>query len=98
MRRSLVLAMLFAVAATGCFRTTIKSGEPVSPARIEWDERWHHGLIYGLAELSGPYDLSKVCPKGWAEVHTELPFVQGLVQAITFNVYSPQSVTIRCSE
>jgi hypothetical protein len=50
-----------------------------------------------LAELSGPYDLSKICPRGWAEIHTEPSFVNGLVQVLTFQIYNPQSVTVRCA-
>ena len=89
-------ALLFVFALSGCFRTTIKNGEPVTPPNVAWKDHWHHGLVFGLAELSGPYDLSKVCPKGWAEIHTETPLAQGLFTALTFGVYAPQSVTIRC--
>jgi Bor protein len=84
------------VALSGCFRTTIKNGEPVAPPSAEWSDRWHHGLVFGLAELSGPYDLSKVCPKGWAEIHTETTFLQTFITIATINVYAPQNVTIRC--
>lgn len=89
----LVLALLL----TGCYRITVRNANPVGETPIEYDGRWHHGLIYGLAELSGPYDLSKACPRGWAAIHTETPFVQGLVTVLTWNIYTPQSVTIRCS-
>ena len=40
---------------------------------------------------------SKICPRGWAEIHTETSFVNGLVEVLTFNIYSPQSVTVRCA-
>jgi len=91
-------AVLLLLALPACFRTTVKNGEPVSSGPIEWNDRWHHGLVFGLAELSGPYDLSRLCPRGWAEIHTETPFLQGLVTVLTLNVYTPQSVTIRCRE
>ena len=91
-------AVVLLLALSGCFRTTVKNGEPVSAGPIEWNDRWHHGLVFGLAELSGPYDLSRLCPRGWAEIHTETPLLQGLVTVLTLNVYAPQSVTIRCRE
>jgi len=91
-------AVLLLLALSGCFRTTVKNCEPFSSGRIEWNDRWHHGLVFGLAELSGPYDLSRICPRGWAEIHTETPFVQGVVTVLTLNGYTPQSVTIRCRE
>jgi hypothetical protein len=93
--RSLMLAL--ALAATGCFRMTVKNGLPVGRAPIEYDGKWHSGLVYGLAELSGPYDLSKVCPKDWSEIHTETSFLNGLVQSITSSLYNPQTVTVRCA-
>lgn len=94
MKRLLLAAALL---LAGCFRMTIKNGNPVGQTPIEYDNKWHSGVVFGLAELSGPYDLSKVCPGGWAEIHTETSFVNGLVEAITSNIYTPQSVTIRCS-
>jgi hypothetical protein len=94
MKRAL---LILALCATGCFRTTIKNGLQMDYAPIEYDNKWHSGLVYGIAELSGPYDLSKVCPQGWAAIHTETSFLNGLVQALTAQIYSPQSITVTCA-
>jgi hypothetical protein len=91
------LLLLIAVLLTGCWRMTVRNGNPVGETPIDFDNKWHSGVVYGLAELTGPYDVSKVCPRGWAEIHTETPFPQGLVQVLTFNLYNPQGVTIRCA-
>jgi len=82
---------------SACFTTTLRSGQPANAARLENDRRWHHGVVWGIAELSGPYDLKKICPNGWAEVTTETSFLNGLLTYITSSIYTPQSVTIRCS-
>ena len=95
MKRILLVAMLLSAGA--CFRTTIKNGNPVGRTPIEYDEKWHSGLIFGIAELSGPYDLQKACSQGWSEIHTETDLAAGFVTAITSNIYTPQRVTIRCS-
>ena len=96
MKRAPLVAALVLLA--GCWRTTIRNGStPIGQTPIEYDGKWHSGLVYGLAELSGPYDLSAVCPRGWSEIHTETSFVNGLVTAVTFEIYTPQSVTIRCA-
>ena len=92
-----LLATALGLATSACFSTVVKSGAPAAAAAIEYDEKWHSGLIVGLAELSGPYDLSRICPQGWAEIKTETSFVNGLVQIVTWNIYNPQSVTIRCA-
>ena len=83
--------------AVGCYTTTIRPGKPAAPAGIEYDEKWHHGLVWGIAELSGPYNMSRVCPQGWAVVKTETSFLNGLVSTVTDGVYSPQTVTVQCS-
>ena len=95
MKRVLLVAALLALA--GCWKMTIKNGTPVGPTPIEYDNRWHNGVVWGIAELSGPYDLQKVCSQGWSEIHTETDFLTGLVSAVTLQIYSPQRVTIRCA-
>jgi Bor protein len=82
---------------SGCYTTTLSSGKPPGPANIEYDEKWHHGAVWGIAELSGPYNMEQVCPHGWSEIRTETSFANGFVQAVTYGVYSPQTVTVRCA-
>lgn len=95
--RKAALLLALALSLPACFRTNIRSGSPVGSTPIEYDDKWHSGVIFGIAELSGPYDLHAVCPQGWSQIHTETTFVNGLVQALTQNIYTPQSVTVRCS-
>jgi hypothetical protein len=97
-RRILTAALIVAaLGVSGCWRMTIKSGLPTGTTPIEYDGKWHSGVIVGIAELSGPYLLDKTCPQGWSEIHTETSFPNGLVQALTSNIYTPQSVTVRCA-
>jgi hypothetical protein len=86
-----------AVALSGCFTTTIQSGYVPGHAPLEARERWHSGFVLGIAEASGPYDLERICPNGWAEVKTETSFFNGVVELITSGVYNPQTVTVRCA-
>jgi hypothetical protein len=86
-----------ALLSFGCYTTTVRSGKPPATATIEYDERWHHGFVWGIAEVSGPYDLNRACPQGWAEIETETSFVNGLVELVTGGIYSPQTVTVRCA-
>jgi hypothetical protein len=90
------LAALIA-SSSACYTTVLRSGKPANAPRIENDRRWHHGVIWGIAELSGPYNLKQICPNGWGEVKTETSFVNGLLNYLTSGIYAPQSVTIRCS-
>lgn len=105
MKRSL-LALTALCCATGCYTTTIRSGRPINPQPvmqqdgdevIEYDGKWHHGFIAGMVEVGGNYNLDRICPQGWAEIKTETSFVNVVVTAVTMGVYTPQSVTIKCS-
>ena len=92
------LAVLACIAALpGCYSTVVRSGAPAGVTPVEANERWHSGFVFGIAEASGPYDLQKVCPGGWAEVRTETSFWNGLVGAFTWGLYNPQTTTIVCS-
>jgi hypothetical protein len=95
--RSALVLVSAALSLSGCYTTTIIRQTPAAPATVEYDDKWHHGFVWGIAEVSGPYDLKKICPNGWAEIKTETSFVNGFVDAVTSGIYSPQSVWIRCA-
>ncbi len=98
MRRArAALALALAAAAGGCFRATVRSGEPPGSVPPGYDEKWHHGLVGGLIQLSGPYALDRVCPDGWAEVQAKTDPLDSLLNLVTTTLYSPQAVRVVCA-
>lgn len=98
MRARFGLVVLGALSLGGCYTTTLRSGLPPAPApTVEYDEKWHSGIVVGIAELSGPYKLTEICPYGWAEITTETSFVNGFVDLVTMGLYNPQTVTVICA-
>jgi hypothetical protein len=89
--------VMCALALPGCYTTTVSSGKPAARASVAYDEKWHSGVVYGIAELSGPYDLEAICPQGWSEIKTETSFLNGFVDAVTSGIYNPQNITVRCA-
>ena len=89
--------LLGALTLPGCYTTTVTSGKPAARATVAYDEKWHSGVVYGIAELSGPHDLEKICPHGWSEIKTETSFFNGFVDAVTYGIYNPQTITVRCA-
>lgn len=87
---------LLASVLAGCFRTTIVVQGGSGTVPVSHDEIAHHAIVYGLAELSAPYDLDRICPGGTVRVHSETTFLGGLVQAMTLSLYNPQEITIEC--
>lgn len=92
------LLLSSALFVSGCYRTMVSSGRPAAPGpSVVYDGKWHSGLVWGIAELSGPYDLDEICPDGWSEIHTRTSFLNGFVELVTSGIYAPQSVTIVCA-
>jgi hypothetical protein len=84
-------------ATAGCFRTTVRSGLPPGDVPAGYDEKWHSTWLLGAVETSGPYALDALCPGGWAELGTHTNLLQGLVTAVSYGIYTPQTVTIVCA-
>lgn len=95
MRWSRLLAC--ALALPSCYTTTVTSGKPATRATVAYDEKWHSGVVNGIAELSGPHDLEKICPHGWSQITTETSFLNGFVEVVTTGIYNPQTITVRCA-
>ena len=89
--------LVCALALPGCYTTTVTSGEPAARATVAYDEKWHSGVVNGIAELSGPHDLEKICPHGWSKITTETSFLNGFVEVVTTGIYNPQTVSVHCA-
>lgn len=90
------IAMLALLVSSGCYTTTIRSGLPPAAATVANKARWQHDLLLGIVELSGPHDLSKLCPQGWAEIETETSFLNGLANLL-IGPYWSTTYTVRCA-
>jgi hypothetical protein len=69
-------------------------------------EQWHHGALGGAFDVSGPIDLSAVCPDGFARVQSRLSFLNWLGQAIATGgvliplhapLWAPSTVSVVCA-
>ena len=92
--RTMAAIGLVAVAA-GCFEHTytVGAGAPTGPVVYgEWQNHWLGGLIGERTQ-----EVSEVCPSGNATIHDEQTFLNGLVAFLTTGIYTPTTVTIRCS-
>lgn len=93
MRRFFALAAV-AVFAAGCYHVTVVTGASTGTQQV--DKAWQNSFIIGLvppAELN----VKDQCPSGVAKVATERSFLNGLVGAITYNIYTPMHVNVVCS-
>jgi hypothetical protein len=94
MNRFVLVALL--VALSGCFHIHYVVGDqPPTPATPTAEE-WHHVLVFGLAEISDPVNVTTICPGGLQRVDSEETFVNGLVHLLTASIYTPQTVSVTC--
>jgi hypothetical protein len=95
-RHALLIAAL-AIPLAGCFNSTFIDGNGATGApSATWNERWYHGAVLGLVDLSGPISLDEVCAQGWARIDTSTSFLNSIAEGILSGLYSPQTVTIYC--
>ena len=91
-RRYLPLAVLMLLGA--CYRVTVNTGAP--PAATTLDKPWQLSFVYGLVP---PPEVATnaTCPNGVATVLTERSFLNGLVSALTWSLFTPMHVNVTCA-
>ena len=94
MNRFRSLALVVLAIPAGCYHVTVVTGAP--PATQKLDKEWQNSFVYGIvppAELTA----KDMCNQGAAKVETERSFLNVLVSAITWSIYTPMHVTITCA-
>jgi hypothetical protein len=94
---SAALSLAVGVALGGCATTTLRSGEPPGRTAAGYDERWHPGFLFGTLRSAEPYELARLCPRGWAEIRVDADPFTILAGAVTLFLYSPSRVTVVCA-
>ncbi len=96
---ALLAASTLALTLTGCLQHTFSIGTG-APEGAQVYKNWHHHWLFGLirSEHQEKIDLADHCPSGNATLHEETSFVNGLVDILTWFIYSPTTVTILCDD
>jgi hypothetical protein len=92
--RSLSGTLGFLLLASACHHQVVRTGRP--PGSTVIDKPWTNTFIFGLVPPA-EINTAAQCPAGVAIVETQMSFVNGLVGAITFGIYTPVSVKITCA-
>lgn len=94
MRRSITAAAALILLGTGCYHVTVVTGAPAAQTTI--DKQWQNSFIIGLVPPP-EIDAKATCTQGVAKVETERSFLNGLVGAITYNIYTPIHAKVTCA-
>jgi len=94
MRRRWIPALLVVLSSAGCYHQVVETGRPPSTTVVDrpWVKTWFWGLIE-----PDPIDARPECATGVSVIQTETSFMNGLVGALTFGIYTPQHVRITCA-
>lgn len=96
LRSRYVISLLCAVALGGCYRVTVITGAPPAEAPQVVDRPWQKSFVYGLVPPP-EIDTKEQCPQGFAVVMTERSFLNGLVGALTYSIFTPMHATVTCA-
>jgi hypothetical protein len=91
---SLVVIGLFALAASACYRVTVVTGAPATTTKLDypWQKSWVFGLV--------PPDTIRsraTCSNGVSQVMVEHSFLNGLVAALTWSIFTPIHPVVTCA-
>lgn len=92
--RFALLLVVFAIAASGCYHATIVTGR--TPGTVVHDEEFATSWVNGLVPPD-TVGTANMCPNGVAIVETELTFVNQLLGALTFGIYTPMRIKVTCA-
>ncbi|MGH7677471.1 MAG: Bor/Iss family lipoprotein [Gemmatimonadaceae bacterium] len=95
--RSLALAAA-SLALAGCYRVTVvhnPAGVSQAASAASVDKPFSNSFIYGLVPPA-EINTKDQCRNGVSKVVTEHSFVNGLVAAVTWSIYTPIHVTVTC--
>lgn len=88
------LIALCVLVLSGCYHARIETGRPASATVI--DRPFASSWVYGLVPPS-TVNAAAQCPDGVAVVETRLSFVNQLVGALTFGIYTPMHIKVTCA-
>jgi hypothetical protein len=86
--------LVLALAALGCYHATIETGRPASNQVVEVP--WAHSVLIGRVPPN-TVDVASECENGVARVETQHSFLNGLVAALTWSIYTPMHITVTCA-
>lgn len=93
-RRAKVLAAGMLVFTSACYHATVETG--LTPGTETVEKKFAASWIHGLVPPS-TVSTAAQCRTGVARVETQLSFVNMLVGAITFGIFTPMHIKATCA-
>jgi hypothetical protein len=96
MRRfpNLAVVALFLLAVSACYRVTVVTGAPATTTKIDYP--WQKSWVFGLVPPD-TINSRATCPNGVSQVMVEHSFLNGLVAALTWSIFTPIHPVVTCA-
>ena len=91
---TLVCVLVFGVTLSSCYHVQVNTGK--TPSADVIDIPWATSLIGGLVPPK-VVETAEDCPNGVALVESKLSFLNLVVAAVTFSIYTPMHITVTCA-
>lgn len=91
--RTLSLAVV-AISLSACYKVTVQTG--LAPNGQTITKPWAHAFVGGLIPPA-TVETAQKCPTGVAKVESRLSFLNMLVGALTYSIYTPMEITVSCA-
>ncbi|HTE44532.1 MAG TPA: hypothetical protein VK636_04745 [Gemmatimonadaceae bacterium] len=92
--RRIPMLLVAALLCGACYHITVVTGAPAGSTIV--NKEWQNSFIIGLVPPP-VLNVKDPCTQGVAKVETERSFLNGLVGAITENIYTPMHVSVVCA-
>lgn len=89
----LIAVVVAATLASGCYHATINTGK--APGSNVINNDWAMGWVFGL--IPPPDVDASACKTGVAKVETQMSFLNALAAMITFQIFTPMTITVTCA-
>ena len=86
------MALIASMMLTSCYTYETVVGKGAQGTTIT--KKWNHYVIYGLAPVGVSNAKEMAAGATDYTVKTEQSFVNGLISAITFGIYTPTTTTV----
>ncbi len=92
----LLLTLAALILFSGCYHAQVVTSD-LKPSTVVVEDTFADAWIYGLVPPK-EIDVTDKCTSGVAKVETRLSFVNQLVGALTFGIYTPMHIRVTCGE
>ncbi len=94
--KKMMFVALAVLVTTGCYHATINTG--IAPGTQLLQDKWADSFVYGLVPPDAVEAMAACGNRGVARVETRMSFLNGLVGALTLQIYTPMEITVTCGQ